>query len=450
MSTAILISTNAFELANQGEHRRALQIINEYTPKSKVECRILGHSRAEVKMLQGNFTEALDILKNTRKNYGDNLCLLGDIVFCYYSLSNFKLWSLAFDELRHLFSLYAPLLDHDRRMSIQLTIAKFLEEQGKIKEALDEYTNLLSLIDEATNLKRYYRTLCQSFRVLASFGSKSSMAQTYVLLETIGSNNINLHSDIDVQQCLMLGEISLLGPDSAAKRLSEVISNKNISSADKKLLYYDFLEECLAKNLEIPLILRDYLGQFKDLNSYEKCIHELAFNNSDLRLINQLHRLGSEVSFSCYLRLLGLALARYIKTSRGIEVKRKFKIAVESLDLNSRNFWIQRYRQYLVSHKEIEINFNAETRELIYNDKKVSIARKETFSQLISFLLNKTEVQTSQVIQLISSRDYDEAQYRSLRMIIHRLNATLFDLTGTPKLIEIGKQQIRVKCVFRV
>jgi hypothetical protein len=443
MGALIIASKEAFELATQGQHDNALTVINDYQTTSDVERRIVGHTIAQIYMIKGDFNEAVRILIATRRAFGDNLCLLADIVYCYYGLSDFKRWTDSFNELKSEFSLHGDFLIPDHKASLQLTIAKFLEEEGRIKESMDAYAFILETVDEQTNSTRFYRVLCQSFRALATFGGKSSLAQSYAILEMINANNVDRHGDIDVQQCLLLGEIGLLGVEVAYKRLDEILRSKTISKADKQLLFYDFVEECLARNLQLPAQLNEYLGELRDLNAYEQCLHEIAFLNSDSYLTNRLHRLAGQMSFSCYLRLLGVSLARKTRTEAGPEIKRKFKLAIDTLDIPSRNLWIQRYMQFLAPSNN-EIHFDQETGELTFENRKINITKKEQVMKLLPLCKSETITMADLFTQL-GKDNYEDNDYRSLRMVIHRLNKVLFELTGTPKLIEIGKQEVRIK-----
>ena len=306
---AIDLKSQAFKLAEAGQHKKAFKLIENYQPQSSVEARILGHGQAEVFMLLGQTKEALDLLLETRQKHGEHISLLTDIALCYYALSDFKNWKIAFEDLKRAYEAHKDLLAFERRSMAELNLARFYEEEGEVAVAADLYLKLMREMEERQDVARFFRVMSQAMRVMSTFKMSNMLATTYRRMISVGKIDVSFHASIDVQHALLLSELTLVGPQNAGARLLEILRTDGVILYDKQLLYFNFLEECLVQGHAISEKLVPFATLFKDLNPFEKEIHRLAIDRcSDVKLV-ELDRLTLELPTACYLRVIGAYLS---------------------------------------------------------------------------------------------------------------------------------------------
>jgi len=286
--------------------------------------------------------------------------------------------------------------------------------------------------------------MAQAMRVMSTFRLSGMLANTYRRMISVGSADINLHADVDVQHALLLSELTLAGAKNATNRLIEILNNEHISEVDKQLIFYDFLEELLLQNHRIDKRLFKFM-KFAQLNLYEKEIHRIALSGENKTDFRNLIALSRTLPVTCYIRALGLNLAVSKDTSDTNELRNLLKVILDSLTPESQQLWLSRYHSILIINEDISINFNQASKILFFGTKSIDIARRSGFLEIMEALSISKQVTTESLIQKIWLVDFDSIYYRSLRMTIHRLNEVLFELVGTPKMIEINKHTVTLK-----
>lgn len=439
---AIDLKNEAFRLAERGQHKKALTLIQNFQPQSNVEGRILAHSEAEILMLLGRMSDALGLLLQAKETYGEHIALLTDIAICYYSLNDFKNWKLAFEDLKASYETHKDFLIFERRAMAELNLAKFYEEDGEVSIAASMYLSLMRKMEERQDIARFYRVMSQAIRVMSSFRMSANLASTYQRMMSIGQATINLHASIDVQHALLLSELTLMGPQNAAARLLALLRTDSISVYDKKLIYFDFLEECLVQGFSISNKLIPFLSLFKELNGFEKEIFKIVIKKDETVNFENLIELSQNMPLSSYIRILGAYLTKTKDAAVATELRNQMRIITSSLSQDSQNLWLARYKNQLAPASKTVLIFDAIKKTLLFENKIEDLSRRPAFVVLIDLLSQKREVETEKAIACIWNASFDQAFYRSLRMTVHRLNKTVFGLTGIPKVLEINKQII--------
>lgn len=436
------LKNEAFRLAERGQHKKALTLIKNFQPQSTVEGRILAHSEAEILMLLGRMSEALDLLLQAKETYGSHIALLTDIAICYYSLNDFKNWKFAFEEMKASYEIHKDFLVFERRAMAELNLAKFYEEDGEVSIAANMYLSLMRNMEERQDIARFYRVMSQAIRVMSSFRMSANLAITYQRMMSIGQTSINLHASIDVQHALLLSELTLMGPQNAAARLLALLRTDSISLYDKQLIYFDYLEECLVQGFSVSNKLIPFLTLFKDLNGFEKEIFKLVIKKDETVNFENLVELSQNLSLSSYIRILGAYLTKTRDAAIAAELRNQMRIITSSLGLESQTLWLSRYKNQLAPVNETVLVYESVKKNLSFGNKVEDLSRRPAFIALIDLLRRGREVDTEKAIASIWNTSFDQSFYRSLRMTVHRFNKLVFTLTGIPKVLEINKQII--------
>lgn len=445
LATALSTKRQAYKFAEKGEVGAALKLISEYSSESPAESRIIEHSRAEVLMFMGKTSEALQSLLETKRNFGDHVSLLMDIVICYYALSDFKNWKFAFEDLKSAFSQHKDVLDFERRIMVELNIAKFTEEDGDVATAAESYLRLMKEIKERHDLPKFYRIEAQALRILSTFHTSGQLSEIYRRMISVGEQEVGLNAHFDVQQGLLLSELALVGPQSASRRLLDILKNSNISLGDKKVLYFDFMEEQLLHKFESSEELLSYNTQFKDLNCFELEIQKLGSSKYKNVEIDHICSLSHRMPLSSYLRLIGVYLSQVTDSGLTTELRMQFKLIISSLSSGSQLMWISRYKKYFLAKEEIELHLDCKNKILSCGQKSCDISRRTGFQGVIELLSQDSAVSTEAVILKIWNKPFDQTYYKSLRTTIYRLNEVIFKLSGIPRAVEINKQHLEIK-----
>jgi len=451
-SAALELKQKAFTIAENGKAEEALKLVLDYPASTAAEKRILGHSLAEIHILIGNTRQALEILLQTQKNHGEHVSLLGEIAMCYYILSDFRNWKFAFEDMKRAYATHKDILTFDRRIMAEFTLAKFIEEDGDVATAAARYLRIMKEMNERHDSKRFFRAIAQALRVLATFRMSSQLSDVYLQMIGINEKQIGLNSYIDVQQSLLLAELALVGPQSASSRLMEILQNKDICMTDKQTLYFDFLEEHLLRGFELSQEVKSFSSGFTDLNDFEREIHRLIFSDQSQIDIGYLTTLSRKMPLACYLRTLGAFLAKAHTPSLQAELRSQFKLVISTLNPESQQLWISRYKNLFLAADEIEILYDSGNKTLQFGGKSADLSRRSGFQGLLELFSSASSLETETAIQKLWNVEFDPTYYKSLRMTVHRLNEVLFELSGIPKAIEINKQKLEIKgkIIFKI
>lgn len=444
-STALTIKEKVYKLAEIGQTDLALKLISDYVSSTITEDRILGHSQAEILMISGKTKEALEILLSTQKRYGNHVALLTDITICYYTLSDFKNWKFAFNDLKKAYFENKDILTFERRIMAELNIAKFTEEDGDIATAATNYLRIMKEMNERHDMPRFYRSISQALRVLATFRITGQLAEIYRQMISVGKTQVGLVAHVDVQQALLISELVLIGPQSASSRLIEVLKNDSISIIDKQILYYDFIEEHLLHGFDIEDQIISYATNFRELNAFEHEIQKIAFINNYKTELIHLTQLSTQLPLSSFIRILGVHLARSKNSKFTTELRSQFKLLISTLNSESQQYWISRYKKFFLANEELQISYDSRSKILSYNNNTTDLSRRSGFQGVIELFNVSNSLETETVIRKLWNVSFDPNYYKSLRMTVHRLNEIIFNLTGIPKAIEINKQKLEIK-----
>ena len=439
-----------------GEYKKVLVLAESFETEDNIEARIMLHFQALAYVYLGSFNKAKTLYLKAMEDFGENIQLVRDLACCYYLLGEIDKWRQTYQQTEKLFKLHGKKLCFASRYTTSITLGKFLEEEGQVHKALELYqsclheANLSVSVNEANYLEVQNLCLPQIVRLKAQFNNNDDLGVTYKKLISLHENCTSKDTKFEIEHSLMLAEMSLIGVAHAWARVESSFQKDHIPVIDKKLIFYDFIEELLIRkenptNIMLSKFMQCTSGEELELDVFEQEIHNLAFEPKIAPDLLNLNQLASRVSWSSYLRLLTLYLAAegdHFKRFHD-EIKNKINLILSSLEGESQKFWLKRIRPFFgdQSHK---LNFVPSKRMVTFQNKELDLSKKKGMLLLLEKLAEQRNINVDDTINVMWNSTYSPEYFHRLRMTVHRLNQLLFDLTAIPKIVEVSSEQVSV------
>lgn len=379
------------------------------------------------------FTEALGL--------GENVGLWRDYACLCYQEANMKEWRRAYKKLAEALKNYENKIGFLSWLQSSNVLAKFHEEEGQIERALSVYEGLLKEIRERDEIELVPLCLSQILRLRALFTQVEGLGSLYTELISLHEDQTSADLQFEVHHSLMLAEMALIGPDHAWLRVQSSLKNEALSGADKRLIFYDFIEEMLLREADLPATCFQWQTKLKGQDPFEQEIHCLAFYPEKRKDFLELTRMAPRLSWASYLRLLILYFRMAETPDKAAEVKNKIHLILDAVESESRPFWIQRMKPPMEENR-IVLEFEPERRIIQFENKQLDLSRKKGMLALLNLLSEGQEQSVEKVIECIWNSPYSPEYYHRLRMTAHRLNQLLFDLTAVSKIVEVNSDQV--------
>ncbi|MBK8202733.1 MAG: hypothetical protein IPK68_10590 [Bdellovibrionales bacterium] len=436
-------------LIQSGDLELATKCIEYFEPNSLSERRLKEHLRGLIYEYSGNLEKAYSSYLLALEKYGENVNLIRDLASACYQLDLITKWRFYHQMLRRSLTELGDTLSVESRISCTLQVGKYMEEDGDLSGGLAVYEECFEFVKSVRNQEErrllYLRTLPQIVRLKSHFNHTEKMGFYYSELISINRSDCPKPLDTEVQHSLMLAEIYLVGINHAWARAQTLLEDSSLLESDRRLIYFDFLEEMLIRGECITDGMRSFQQLCLLANSFETEISVLAFNPESARDLAELSGLASVLSWSCYLRILILYFGR---TQEGVlidELRNKINLILSSLpSAEAKGFWLNRMKPYLGAG-DLVINFSRDARTVIFQNKEVDLSRKKGMLILLDVMTDESEKSVDEMIRLLWNCDYSPENYHRLRMTVHRLNQVLYDLTAIPKVFEISADRLTVK-----
>lgn len=438
------------DLILNGHYEQALQAACELSFKTPAEGRRRLHLQGMALIHLGRLEDAKACLIKAKESFGDNVALMRDLACCYYQTGEISKWRSAYQLFEKNFIEHQTQLNSTTRIQSAVTLAKFFEEEGFIAKAIKLYEDALNHCH--SDSLQHLKLLCmpQLLRLKSSFQMTEDVGNFYAELISIKSQGHTLDLTFEIQHSLALAELHLIGPEHAWVRVRHEIKNEPLCDADRRLIYYDFLEELLFAGFPLPAEVKFLRENFKNLDVFESEIDKLCFD-SQLKIdLFHLSALASELSLSSYLRILMLYLLREDRPQRRAEFKNKLSLLLNGLDAESRFIWQKRMAPFQESH-DSTLQFIEPQRLLTFQSKQLDLSKKKGMAQLLGVLAESGQSSsTDHLIHRLWESKYSPEHFHRLRMTIHRLNQLLFELTAIPKALEITTDQVSLNSNLRL
>ncbi len=451
-STADIIhnmNSQTERLIQEGDLDLATKNIEHFEPRSLAERRLKEHLRGLIYEYSGNLEKAYSSYLLALEKYGENVNLIRDLASACYQLDLIAKWRFYHQMLRTSLADLGGTLSIESRISCTLQIGKYMEEDGDLSGALAVYEECFEFVKSVRNQDErrilYLRTLPQIVRLKSHFNHTEKMGFYYSELISINRSDCPKPLDTEVQHSLMLAEIYLVGINHAWARAKTLVDDTQLLESDRRLVYFDFLEEMLIRGESLTDGMRSYQHLCLNANSFETEISILAFNSENKRELVELSGLASVLSWSCYLRILILYFGRTQDEILTDELRNKINLILSALpSAEAKGFWLNRMKPYLGAG-DLVINFSREARTVVFQNKEVDLSRKKGMLILLDAMTDESEKSVDEMIRLLWHCDYSPENYHRLRMTVHRLNQVLYDLTAIPKVFEISADRLTVK-----
>ena len=405
-----------------------------------IDLRCIGHLKALIQIQKGELENALETLEEVLKNHGENLALFMEKACCHYQLGQWTQWRQAYTHVEGVLTNTQLEVDPVRKVEAFILLGKFHEEEGSIVKARDFYQSAVDMVPgQKLNLR--FRAKTQLMRVEATFGSRDVVGNLYSELIQIQKNEKTVDLEIELEHALMLSEMNLVGPLHASERLLKILEMTDILEADKSLMLYDFLEECVVNKYEIPEGLSEWSQKIPPADEFETMIGNLVTKSGSDMSLTRLMGLSSQVTPSSYLRLLTLALRALPDFSR--EIKNKLHLLLSAVDGPSRHLWNKRIDVFTESSSKL-LKFDLEKRVISFESKDIDLSRKRGMLVFAEMIAQNGEMSVEEMIEKIWQTEYTPDHFHRLRMTAHRMNQLLFDLTSIEKPIEVNADRIKL------
>ena len=440
---------NVQTLILAGSLEQAQRELKSIDLKSEIDHRVFGHLFGVIALRKGQLEEAKICLEETLAKYGENVKLLRDLACCYLENHDMQSFREMQKRLEKTLEQKWANLTFSSRFNVQLTVAKFCEEDGRVAQALHKYRLLLDLTERPQAKGQRELVLAQLVRAQALYQPSHHLYAYYSELITMAAPEHTFEVNIEVEHSLMLAELVLVGPEHAWIRVQQMLGRAEILPADRRLLYFDFIEGCLSYGLTIPVAAKEILSTFSDLDLYEQQILIMAKwggQEVDLPSVNQL---ASKMSWSSYVRLLCILAQQEELESKRLEVQRKVLFLVGSLDEESKDLWRKKLKENF-NNQETRLEFSSHKRKLYFAGQSFDLTRKKSMIQLVEALMVVPVLSIDEAIQKLWGANFSPEHYHRLRMIVHRLNRLIHEGASLGKVIEVDSQSVRLKPGFRI
>ena len=242
----------------------------------------------------------------------------------------------------------------------------------------------------------------------------------------------------------MVAELVLIGPRHALVRASKIIKDPNISELDKRLFYFDFIEECLMNGYALPEQFKEWgKALLSGAQLYEQEVYDLAFNEKNG--LDHYNGLAKKLPLASYLRILILKLSQLSLGSEDKkELRKKLNLMISSLGEKDRNFWFRKIESIEMG-LEVDLLLNERTKNIMFQRRQLDLSRKNISFQILQLLGQRATWDVEAVIESIWQSNYSIEHLNRLRMSVRRTNQLLCSLTENEKCIDLSGNSLSLK-----
>lgn len=437
-------------LLEQGDEQRACDFISGLPELNLMDKRFKLHLTAQIEMRQGRFKKAQQILQNAIENFGENIKLFSDLTACAYLQGDMILFRRLLQELEYRFQQVRHQLDPANHLRVSTILGNFLEEEGDVIKARDIYQQCLEHLIPEQHSRENYKLMAQLLRLQSAFDFKQGQAENYKKIFALKESVPTLYIHLDIQHALMLAEIPLLGTTLAHARLQSLIDKEQLKQQDQELFLFDFVDECLHRDLQIPDGILQKVEASRPSGVFEKSLKRLLEGHAFS--LAEVLDLAPQMSHACYLKFLLYVLPHIPSREEESALRSQFSLLSGQLSATSAQLW-NSWAELVLQKKnqtQIEIEFRSAVGIISYHAQQLDLRRKKSMCQILQQLSGLPRQRVESLVALLWGAPLSESYYHRLRLQIFRLNKFLFELTGMEKLIELQDNHVVLKKFFRI
>lgn len=315
-------------------------LLTNFSPQNRIEERIIIHYRAQLLTFQGQWSAALKQLEELQITHGAHLRVLSDIGRCRYMTGDLAGWRSTVQQLEQTFTALRDQISLDTYVRTGVTLAFFLEEEGRLGSAMDMYEDLLRKTRNPENSTFRLPALIRCVRLQSLAGGMLNLGRTYDELLRFADDEWTLENYVETQHALILAEVVLYGFEKAQDRLLSVlranILKDKLTTPDRRLLYFDYLDLAVVHGAPqdggIPLDVTPYADDVFETALLEVLDADAGFS------LEKLDQWMVCLPFAGLLRVL-THLTRRLGDGPGQAVRDQFDLLLKVLDSRSQQMW---------------------------------------------------------------------------------------------------------------
>ncbi len=413
-----------------------------------LEQRIMFHLRAQAQIYLGDLEGAKSNLLRAEKYCGEHISVLRDLACLYYQTGEIHQWRQSVRLLQQRLTEVEFKLSLVTWVQTHVTLGKFLEEDGRIAEAVEAFHKAYLRSREQQAAELAHLALIQLLRLEALFSRGPQLGQWYRELIAGPSHSMTFDLRLEREHTLMLTEIELVGPQHAWNRVLALCQDKKTSAPDRRLLLADYFSETLSRGLELPENATAYASELFEGDAFEREVAHLLTSPSDNHA-QRINAAAAELSWASYLRLLTVHHQLAQGSSLQTELANKLSVLLSSLTPSSRYYWMKRI-QSRVFNNDLNFEYNRLHRSIVFQGKLLDLGKRRTLSAVFDKLSIEREIEVEALIRHLWQSEFTPEHLHRLRMTVHRLNQLLFELSAIPRVIEMTSDRVSLKGSVRV
>lgn len=418
------------QLMDDGDFSEARKQVRSYTSTTISEMRMMAHVDSLIDFRQGNLTVALASMIRARDEFGEQVSLNADIMQSYYLLGDIPNWQRERDHLKNVLSESAAYIGTENYSKACVFLGKAFEESGEVGQALVYYQKALTVLDLKQNRRQYYFAIPQLLRVGAFFGGVDGLSELYYQAIRLGKELEGDYINFEIGHALMLAEFRLFGAKTAELRLMQMLQDTRLSSSRRRLLIFDFLEECLWNKVNAPDFESRVLTGLGQLDPFESVIYKLCYRpRADL--VIEADKMG----FNCYIRLLCLQILKEENSELRREHEKRILFLIGRFCKESQRLWRNRVDLILAECPKKTLRVIEDGSTIKYEGQLLRF-RKNSPSFLILLLLTReNRIDLFRVAKLVWQSEFNPSYYDRIRMTVRRLNDQMFNFCGVSQVV---------------
>lgn len=417
---------------------------------SLVDQRIMFHLRAQAQIYLGDLEGAKSNLLVAERHCGEHIAILRELACVYYQTGEIHQWR------QSVLRLQARLAQVEGKLSLKtwaqtkITLGKFLEEDGRIAEAVEAYHQAYLRTKQMGHSQATHLALIQLLRLEALFSRGPELGQWYRELIAQPPPQLTFDLLVEREHTLMLTEIELVGPQHAWARVQALCHNPKTTAPDRRLLIADYIAETASRGFELNADVRGMLPELKAGDAFEQEVFALIESPDETaRHLARLNQTATELSWASYLRLLTLHHQLAKDPDCQTELANKLGVLLSTLSPSSRFYWMKRI-QKAVFHDDFNFEFDRLNRTISFQGKKLDLNKRRTLCAVFDKLCSESPIDVDELIKHLWQSTFSPEHLHRLRMTVHRLNQLLFELSSIQRVIEMTADKVCLKNSIRI
>ncbi|MFZ4404584.1 MAG: hypothetical protein ACOYOK_10830 [Pseudobdellovibrionaceae bacterium] len=387
--------------------------------------RIEMHKKAKEMLIHSQFESASGLLQEALDSHGAHIGLRLDLANCLFLLHSYPQWSILVSEIEKDVQGLKSLLKPKNYWHSLFLLSKFIEEQGRVSAALDNYKDLYV---GTNDLDLKARALSQVVRLQAQHGFKTELSKNYTLLRGF-DRKANTNTTLDILHALVLAEAELLSENEFMLTLAEYQKIPQ-QSEDQSLMHYDLLEIILRKGYAITGGIKNLFSDLHPKTDFEIYLLQV-YLQQNVQLKNSFLE---QMPLNHFLRLAACLSSRSAHSYN----EELVRFSLSGLDSADQKLWskIIKVKTNAIVNLKLcgsQITVNGHT--------SIDLGNQKSIVDLLSLFIENRKYSVVDICEQMWKTSYNTSYYFRLRRVCDRINAIAIQ-HSLPKLIQFSQGEI--------